>query len=217
MQLFSNFIFIILTVFLIVDCANKPSRRVDPPRSSSTGRVMTGPDLNPMASKEVIKGEPKWYGNLKKEEGYIAIKGEGTSKSKSLAWRKAKTALTTDLNQKLEVLVKARTYNFQQELGAEFSSELVQEFKSTEENLMEKLIESWEETNSKTNVEKNPLKPNENIYRSYITGKWNKHQADQMLLEELKNKERLRIAFESTNGYKEMLDALEKNKDKFGN
>ena len=205
----------VMAIFLIVGCGgNSPAPA---PRSAETGRVMTGPDLEPMASKEVIKGEPKWYRDLKEEDGYVAIKGEGTSKSKSLAWKKAKTAMTVDLNQKLEVLVKARTDNFQKELGAEYSSELIQEFETTEENLMEKLITNWEETNSKTNVERNPLKPNENIYRCYITGRWNKHQADQMLLEEMKNKERLRIAFEATKGYKEMLDALEKNKHKFGN
>ena len=200
----------LMAIFLIVGCGgSKPSPRpVTAPRS--------GPDLEPPPTKEVLGQEPKWYRTLKVPDGFIGVKGEGTSSSKGLARTKAKTMLTVDLKQKLEAVIEARTENFQKEIGGDFDSELIQEFTNLEKNIMNGLVGDWEEMKSKTVIESNPKKKGESIYRCYITAKWNKHKADQILLEKLKNKEALRIAFEKTKAHEAMMQDLEKYKEKLG-
>ena len=209
MKKMTQVILSLMAVFLIIGCGSKPT-----PRPATVPR--SGPDLEPPPTKEVIGKVPKWYKNTAAKDGWVYPKGEGTSSSKSLAREKAKTALSVDLREKIATLVEARRANFQKEVGGDYDSELFQEFSNTQVNIMNGLVGDWEEMKSKTVIESNPKKRGESIYRCYITAKWNKHKADQILLEKLKNKEALRIAFEKTKVHEAMMQDLEKYKEKLG-
>ena len=198
-----------MAVFLIIGCGSKPT-----PRPATVPR--SGPDLEPPPTKEVIGKVPKWYKNTAAKDGWVYPKGEGTSSSKSLAREKAKTALSVDLREKIATLVEARRANFQKEVGGDYDSELFQEFSNTQVNIMNGLNEGWNELNSETVIESNPIKKGESIYRCYILGNWSYAAADKVFLDELKNKKQLRTAFEASKEYEKMLADLEKYKEKLG-
>ena len=181
-------------------------------------RSAGGPNLNPDATDEVIQKEPDWYKRPPSFDGYLVAKGEGTSASKQGARKKAINSLINDFQLKTKTITEGRSEDFFQEAGGDYSSELIQRFDQTQIVIWNGVVDNWEEYNSETVVERS-MDANGNkrhIYRTYLLGRINRHEADQRLLEKLKRDKELMDALEATKSYEKLQDDLDRYREKLG-
>ena len=194
-------IFIAIT-HLIVGCGgSKPSGSVN---------------LVAEASAEIIEMEPDWWSNPVQREGYISGKGEGVSRDKAGAKKKAMNIIINDFRQKTKSIAEGRSEDFFKETGENADSEIMQTFESTQISIWNGSIENWVEFKSTTVVEKtkdSKGKPR-NIYRHYLVGGIDQGAADKKLLAAIKREKALITAFEQTKSYEKLQADLEKYRDR---
>lgn len=178
----------------------------------------SGPKLDGVKPEKILEMEPDWYKNTQSDEGFIVGKGEGTSPSKTGARKIAVNNLLTDLSQKTKVITEGRNEDFFKQTGTDYNSTVRQQFEQTQTAIWNSMLEGYEEVNSATLPEKsvNDQGKSVTIYRTYITGRLNRFNADQRLLEKIKMEQELLTAVQATEAYDKLQKDLEKYRKKFG-
>ena len=101
-----------------------------------------GPDLSPEASRKAVKNLPKWFVNTPEKDGYKYQAGQATSQSMQLAVDKARVAAVSNLSQMVKSEWSGYTKRIQEEIGMGSESKLLDQFSTTQENIISNQLEN---------------------------------------------------------------------------
>tara|TARA_Y100000591_G_C21713820_1_gene634998 strand:+ start:49 stop:657 length:609 start_codon:yes stop_codon:yes gene_type:complete len=179
-------------------------------------RAVSGVSLTAEASSEIIEDEPDWWSNPEEKKGFMIGKGEGVSRDKRGARKKAINAIINDFRIKSRAIAEGRSEDFFKEVGSGASTTVYNEFKDTQIAIWNGATEAWVEFKSTTVVEKSVDENGRpyNIFRHYLVGGLDEAAADRKLLETIKREKELLTAMEGTKAYKKLQDDLERYKGK---
>ena len=188
--------FIGLVIFAFQQCANKNT------------------DLNPEASKSVIKGAPDWYLETTKKEGFKLVSSTATSQDMQLAINKASLDAGNILASMVKAEMNALVKRVSEETGYEDDSDLLDKFSQVQEQVVATTLQDWSISKKEVLREKNSK--GKNIFRAYVLIEWDEGAAQKRFLERIKSEKEIYDAIRATELYEEMEDKVEKYRERYG-
>ena len=162
----------------------------------------SGPDLSPEASRKTVKNLPKWYVNTPVKEGYKYVAAEATSQSMQLAVDKARVAAVSNLSQMIKSEWNGYTKRVQEETGMGSDSKLLDQFSSTQENVISNQLEGVIVKEKDIQVENSG---GTRIYRVFVLVEFDEKAAQAKLLAQIKADQQLYDAIKAS----ELVDEME--------
>ena len=188
-KLFITYITII--GFLFIDCGSK-----------------SGPDLSPEASRKTVKNLPDWYLNTPVKEGFKYQAAEATSQSMQLAIDKARVAAVSNLSQMIKSEWNGYTKRVQEETGMGSDSKLLDQFSSTQENVISNQLEGVIVKEKDVQVENSD---GTRIYRVFVLVEFDENAAQEKLLAQIQADQELYDAIKAS----ELVDEMEKKVEEY--
>ena len=180
------FLFILLTISLfIIGCGSR-----------------SGPDLSPEASSKTVKNLPDWYKITPVKEGFKYQTSEATSQSMQLAVDKARVAAVSNLSQMIKSEWNGYTKRVQEETGMGSDSKLLDQFSSTQENVISNQLEGVIVKEKDIQVENSG---GTRIYRVFVLVEFDENAAQAKLLAQIKADQQLYDAIKAA----ELIDEME--------
>ena len=180
------FLFILLTISLfIIGCGSR-----------------SGPDLSPEASSKTVKNLPDWYKITPVKEGFKYQASEATSQSMQLAVDKARVAAVSNLSQMIKSEWNGYTKRVQEETGMGSDSKLLDQFSSTQENVISNQLEGVIVKEKDIQVENSS---GTRIYRVFVLVEFDENAAQAKLLAQIKADQQLYDAIKAA----ELIDEME--------
>ena len=180
------FLFTLLTFsLLIIGCGSK-----------------SGPDLSPEASRETVKNLPDWYMNTPVKDGYQYSAAEATSQSMQLAVDKARVAAVSNLSQMIKSEWNGYTKRVQEETGMGSDSQLLDQFSTTQENVISNQLDNVRVKEKEIQVENSD---GTRIYRTFVLVEFDENAAQAKLLAQIKADQQLYDAIKAS----ELIDEME--------
>ena len=191
-----NIFFVVVLVFAFQQCANKKT------------------DLNPEASRSIIKGAPDWYLNTPKKEGFKLVPSSATSADMQIAVNKAGLDAANTLASMVKSEMNALNKRVREETGQEDDSELLDQFSQVQEQVVATTLQDWSIAKKEVLREKNSK--GKNIFRAYVMIEWDEGAAQKRFLDRIKNEKEIYDAIRATELYEEMEDKVEKYRERYG-
>ena len=186
------FLFILLTISLfIIGCGSR-----------------SGPDLSPEASSKTVKNLPDWYKITPVKEGFKYQASEATSQSMQLAVDKARVAAVSNLSQMIKSEWNGYTKRVQEETGMGSDSKLLDQFSSTQENVISNQLEGVIVKEKDIQVENSG---GTRIYRVFVLVEFDENAAQAKLLAQIKADQQLYDAIKAA----ELIDEMEQKVDAY--
>ena len=182
---------ILLIIFLIFGCSSK-----------------SGPDLSPEASRKTVKNLPSWYINTPVKDGFKYQASEATSQSMQLAVDKARVTAMNNLSQMIKSEWNGYTKRIQQETGIGSESKLLDEFSSTQENVISNQLDNVIVKEKDIQVENSD---GTRIYRVFVLVEFDVNAAQERLLQRIKADQQLYDAIKAA----ELVDEMEEKVDAY--
>ena len=180
------FLFTLLTFSLfIIGCGSK-----------------SGPDLSPEASRKTVKNLPDWYMNTPIKDGYQYSAAEATSQSMQLAVDKARVAAVSNLSQMIKSEWNGYTKRVQEETGMGSDSKLLDQFSTTQENVISNQLDNVRVKEKEIQVENSA---GTRIYRAFVLVEFDENAAQAKLLAQIKADQQLYDAIKAS----ELIDEME--------
>ena len=180
------FLFTLLTFSLfIIGCGSK-----------------SGPDLSPEASRKTVKNLPDWYMNTPVKDGYQYSAAEATSQSMQLAVDKARVAAVSNLSQMIKSEWNGYTKRVQEETGMGSDSKLLDQFSTTQENVISNQLDNVRVKEKEIQVENSA---GTQIYRAFVLVEFDENAAQAKLLAQIKADQQLYDAIKAS----ELIDEME--------
>ena len=184
------FLFTLLTFSLfIIGCGSK-----------------SGPDLSPEASSKTVKNLPDWYKITPVKEGFKYQASEATSQSMQLAVDKARVAAVSNLSQMIKSEWNGYTKRVQEETGMGSNSKLLDQFSSTQENVISNQMVSVIVKEKDIQVENSD---GTSIYRVFVLVEFDENAANEKLLAQIKADQQLYDAIKASELVNEMEQKVE--------
>ena len=180
--------YIIMTIaalFIFIGCGSK-----------------SGPDLSPEASSKTVKNIPDWYLNTPVQEGFKYQTAEATSQSMQLAVDKARVAAVSNLSQMIKSEWNGYSKRVQEETGMGSDSKLLDQFSSTQENVISNQLEGIIVKEKDIQVENSD---GTRIYRVFVLVEFDENAANEKLLAQIKADQELYDAIKAS----ELVDEME--------
>ena len=162
----------------------------------------SGPDLSPEASRKTVKNLPDWYLNTPVKEGFKYQAAEATSQSMQLAVDKARVAAVSNLSQMIKSEWNGYTKRVQEETGMGSDSKLLDQFSSTQENVISNQLEGVIVKEKDIQVENSN---GTRIYRVFVLVEFDENAANEKLLAQIKADQQLYDAIKAS----ELVDEME--------
>ena len=162
----------------------------------------SGPDLSPEASRKTVKNLPDWYLNTPVKEGFKYQTAEATSQSMQLAVDKARVAAVSNLSQMIKSEWNGYTKRVQEETGMGSDSKLLDQFSSTQENVISNQLEGVIVKEKDIQVENSG---GTRIYRVFVLVEFDENAAQEKLLAQIKSDQVLYDAIKAS----ELMDEME--------
>lgn len=162
----------------------------------------SGPDLSPEASRKTVKNLPDWYLNTPVKEGFKYQTAEATSQSMQLAVDKARVAAVSNLSQMIKSEWNGYTKRVQEETGMGSESKLLDQFSSTQENVISNQLEGVIVKEKDIQVENSD---GTRIYRVFVLVEFDENAANEKLLAQIKADQELYDAIKAS----ELVDEME--------
>jgi len=163
----------------------------------------TGPDLSPEASTKIVKNLPDWYLNAPVTDGYKYAAAEATSQSMQLAVDKARVAAVSNLSQMINSEWNGYTKRVQEETGMGAESKLLDQFSTTQENVISNQLKNVIVKEKEIQVENSD---GTRIYRTFVLVEFDENAAQDKLLAQIKADRELYDAIKAS----ELVDEMEK-------
>ena len=180
------FLFTLLTFSLfIIGCGSK-----------------SGPDLSPEASRKTVKNLPDWYMKTPIKDGYQYSAAEATSQSMQLAVDKARVAAVSNLSQMIKSEWNGYTKRVQEETGMGSDSKLLDQFSTTQENVISNQLDNVRVKEKEIQVENSA---GTRIYRAFVLVEFDENAAQAKLLAQIKADQQLYDAIKAS----ELIDEME--------
>ena len=184
------FLFTLLTFSLfIIGCSSK-----------------SGPDLSPEASRKTVKNLPDWYMNTPVKDGYQYSAAEATSQSMQLAVDKARVAAVSNLSQMIKSEWNGYTKRVQEETGMGSDSKLLDQFSTTQENVISNQLDNVRVKEKEIQVENSD---GTRIYRTFVLVEFDENAAQAKLLAQIKADQQLYDAIKAAELIEEMEQKVE--------
>ena len=182
-----NYLLFTLLIFglLIIGCGSK-----------------SGPDLSPEASRKTVKNLPDWYMNTPVKDGYQHSAAEATSQSMQLAVDKARVAAVSNLSQMIKSEWNGYTKRVQEETGMGSDSKLLDQFSTTQENVISNQLDNVKVKEKEIQVENSD---GTRIYRAFVLVEFDENAAQAKLLAQIKADQQLYDAIKAS----ELIDEME--------
>ena len=161
-----------------------------------------GPDLSPEASSKTVKNLPDWYKITPVKEGFKYQASEATSQSMQLAVDKARVAAVSNLSQMIKSEWNGYTKRVQEETGMGSDSKLLDQFSSTQENVISNQLEAVIVKEKDIQVENSG---GTRIYRVFVLVEFDENAAQAKLLAQIKADQQLYDAIKAS----ELIDEME--------
>ena len=161
-----------------------------------------GPDLSPEASSKTVKNLPDWYKITPVKEGFKYQASEATSQSMQLAVDKARVAAVSNLSQMIKSEWNGYTKRVQEETGMGSDSKLLDQFSSTQENVISNQLEGVIVKEKDIQVENSG---GTRIYRVFVLVEFDENAAQAKLLAQIKADQQLYDAIKAA----ELIDEME--------
>ena len=161
-----------------------------------------GPDLTPEASRKTVKNLPEWYLNTPVNEGFKYQAAEATSQSMQLGVDKARVAAVSNLSQMIKSEWNGYTKRVQEETGMGSDSKLLDQFSTTQENVISNQLEGVIVKKKDIQVEKSD---GTRIYRVFVLVEFDENAANEKLLAQIKADQQLYDAIKAS----ELVDEME--------
>ena len=162
----------------------------------------SGPDLYPEASRKTVKKLPKWYINTPVKEGYKYAAAEATSQSMQMAVDKARVSAVSNLSQMIKSEWNGYTKRVQEETGIGVESKILDQFSSTQENVISNQLEGVIVKEKDIQVENSD---GTRIYRVFVLVEFDENAANEKLLAQIKADQTLYDAIKAS----ELVDEME--------
>ena len=162
----------------------------------------SGPDLSPEASRKTVKNIPDWYLNTPVNDGYQYAAAEATSQSMQLAVDKARVAAVSNLSQMIKSEWNGYTKRVQEETGMGSDSKLLDQFSTTQENVISNQLENVIVKEKEIQVENSG---GTRIYRTFVLVELDENAAQAKLLAQIKADQQLYDAIKAS----ELIDEME--------
>jgi len=163
----------------------------------------SGPDLSPEASRKTVKNLPKWYVNTPVKNGYKYAAAEATSQAMQMAVDKARVAAVSNLSQMIKSEWNGYSKRVQEETGTGSESKLLDQFSSTQENVISNQLDGIIVKEKEIQVENSD---GLRIFRVFVLVEFDENAANEKLLEQIKADQILYDAIKTT----ELVDEMEK-------
>ena len=187
-------IFMLISLFLI-GCGSK-----------------SGPDLSPEASRKTLKNVPDWYIDNPIKEGFIYEAADGTSQSMQLAVDKARVAAVTNLSQMIKSEWSGYTKRIQEETGMGSESKLLDQFSTTQENIISNQLENVKVVKREIQVENSE---GTKIYHAFVLVEFDEHAATARLLSKIKSDQAIYEAIRAAELVEEMESKVEAYRNRY--
>ena len=162
----------------------------------------SGPDLSPEASRKTVKNLPDWYLNTPVKEGFKYQAAEATSQSMQLAVDKARVSAVSTLSQMIKSEWNGYTKRVQEETGMGSDSKLLDQFSSTQENVISNQLAGIMVKEKDIQVENSG---GTDIYRVFVLIEFDENAANEKLLAQIKADQQLYDAMKAS----ELVDEME--------
>ena len=162
----------------------------------------SGPDLSPEASRKTVKNLPDWYMNTPVKDGYQYSAAEATSQSMQLAVDKARVAAVSNLSQMIKSEWNGYTKRVQEETGMGSDSKLLDQFSTTQENVISNQLDNVRVKEKEIQVENSA---GTRIYRAFVLVEFDENAAQAKLLAQIKADQQLYDAIKAS----ELIDEME--------
>ena len=166
----------------------------------------TGPDLSPEASRKTVKNLPDWYMNTPVKDGYQYSAAEATSQSMQLAVDKARVAAVSNLSQMIKSEWNGYTKRVQEETGMGSDSKLLDQFSTTQENVISNQLDNVRVKEKEIQVENSD---GTRIYRAFVLVEFDENAAQAKLLAQIKADQQLYDAIKAAELIEEMEQKVE--------
>jgi hypothetical protein len=162
----------------------------------------SGPDLYPEASRKTVKKLPKWYINTPVKEGYKYAAAEATSQSMQMAVDKARVSAVSNLSQMIKSEWNGYTKRVQEETGIGVESKILDQFSSTQENVISNQLDNIMVKEKEIQVENSD---GTQIYRVFVLVEFDENAGNAKLLAQIKADQVLYDAIKAS----ELVDEME--------
>ena len=149
---------------------------------------------------------PEWFLSTPTDPNFLYATASMTSRDMQMAIQKAETQARTSLAQQMETKVANLTKQFQEEVGADEESELLQQFTSATKIVTQQTLSGTRSDEKKIVTEKG-------IYRAFVLMSLPIGQANQQLMEKIRANQNLYTRFRATKAYEELNEEIEKLQD----
>ena len=166
----------------------------------------SGPDLSPEASRKTVKNIPDWYLNTPVNDGYQYAAAEATSQSMQLAVDKARVAAVSNLSQMIKSEWNGYTKRVQEETGMGSDSKLLDQFSTTQENVISNQLDNVRVKEKEIQVENSD---GNRIYRTFVLVEFDENAAQAKLLAQIKADQQLYDAIKAADLIEEMEQKVE--------
>jgi len=166
----------------------------------------SGPDLSPEASRKTVKNLPGWYMNTPVKDGYQYSAAEATSQSMQLAVDKARVAAVSNLSQMIKSEWNGYTKRVQEETGMGSDSKLLDQFSTTQENVISNQLDNVRVKEKEIQVENSN---GTRIYRTFVLVELDENAAQAKLLAQIKADQQLYDAIKAAGLIEEMEQKVE--------
>ena len=162
-----------------------------------------GPDLSPEASRKVVKDLPEWFLTPPQNDGYSYAAAQATSQSMQLAVDKARVAAVAELSQMIKSEWNGYTKRVQEETGMGSESKLLDQFSTTQENVISNQLENVSVKEKDIQVENSS---GTRIYRVFVLVEYDENAANEKILAQIKADQELYDAIKAA----DLVDEMEK-------
>ena len=130
-----------------------------------------------------------------------------TSRDMQVCLKKAKAEAQMDLAQQMETKLSNLTKQFQEEVGVDEDSELLQQFSSATKVVTDQTLNG-------ARLDKQEILPERGIYRAYVLMSLPIGPANQLLMDKLKSNQALYTRFRATQAFEDLDKELKAYRDR---
>ncbi|MAA50935.1 MAG: hypothetical protein CMG76_00085 [Candidatus Marinimicrobia bacterium] len=180
--------------------------------SSCSVNDNSGPNLYPDAKQTTINETPEWYLNPPKKDGYSYSTAQATSKDQQIAIDKAVLSAKNTMAANQESEMNGYMKRVQEETGLDESSELLDQFSNTQEQILSFTLKDVRTSKQKVFVEKSDN--GKKIYRAYVLIEFDEAARDKRMLDQLERDKDLYDKIRTTDLINEMQEKVDSYRER---
>lgn len=155
------------------------------------------------SSRETVRSAPDWYLDLPEDPNYIFAAVTSTSRDMQVAVDKAQADGRNEIAQQLELRMSGLTKRFQEEVGLDEDSELLEQFTNVYKAVVDQVLHG-------TRPSQREILEEGNTFRAYVLMEMPIGQANQALMQRIRQNENMYTRFRASEAFEELEKEIER-------